>query len=47
MSEGISCTDDELLRFEGNGGILLEFLALFLLFYAMMLLTDDYLMGKG
>jgi hypothetical protein len=47
MSDGISCTEDELFRFEGNGGIVLEFLGLFVLFYAMMLLTDDYLMGKG
>ena len=47
MSEGISCTENELLRFEENGGIALEFLVLFVLFYAMMLLTDDYLIGKG
>lgn len=47
MSEGISCIEDELFRFEKDGGIVLEFLVLFVLFYAMMLLTDDYLMGKG
>lgn len=39
------CVDSTLFKYESAGGLLLELVLLGYLFYMMMVLTDEYLMG--
>ena len=46
MSAEEECVSSFLYDFEAQGGFMLEGLLLVYLFYMMMVLTDEYLMGK-
>lgn len=47
MGADAECLSSPLYPVESAGGLLLELLILAYLFYAMMVLTDEYLMGTG
>jgi Ca2+/Na+ antiporter len=41
-----SCSTNSFYTFEANGGLILEIVGILVLFYAMMVLTDEFLMGE-
>ena len=45
--EELDCSGHSLRSFEVNGGLFLEVATLFLLFYSMVVLIDQYLMGEA
>lgn len=46
MVNELMCDNEALYRLEKEGGIVLEFLAIAVLFYSIVVLIDKFLMGK-